>query len=381
MKIDDPQAALYSRASGAMLGLALGDALGAPVEFRVRGSFEPVTTLRGAGTFGLEAGQFTDDTSQALCLADSLLETRTFDPLDQIERFCRWWKTGYNGVTGHCFDIGHATRSALMKFELTGEPMAGSRHEYSAGNGSLMRLAPVPIRYHHDARAAVTHSGESSRTTHGAEECISACRYLGGLVHGALNGHGIQQLLAERYQPFPGCWDEMPLSPKIAAIADGSFREKCRDEILSSGYVVDTLEAALWALWHHDGFAEGALAAVNLGDDADTVGAVYGQLAGALHGEQRLPREWLEQLAWKDRIATLARELADLGRTTGNDNLQGIAQVSTASGYASGQRGRTGYGVVMTRMLLSTTREASTTRPAMSISKQPITRLSPTSKE
>lgn len=314
MKIGDLQAALHSRAAGAMLGLALGDALGAPVEFRERGTFEPITTLRGGGAFDLEAGQFTDDTSQALCLADSLLETLAFDPLDQIERYCRWWQEGYNSVTGHCFDIGHATRSALMKFQVTGEPMAGSTHEYSAGNGSLMRLAPVPIRFHHDAQASVFLSGESSRTTHGAAECVSACRYLGGLIHGALNGLGKQQLLADRCEPYAGCWDDMPLSPKIAAIADGSFREKCRAEIRSSGYVVDTLEAALWALWHHDSFAEGAVAVVNLGDDADTVGAVYGQLAGALHGEERLPAEWLEKLAWKEHIRTRARELVGLPR-------------------------------------------------------------------
>jgi len=305
----DQDARLIDRAQGALLGLAIGDALGAPVEFKPRGSFPPVTDLRGGGPFNLEAGQFTDDTSLALCLADSLAACRDFELRDQIERYCSWWKDGENSVIGHCFDIGHATRSALMKFQSTGNPQAGSRDPYSAGNGSIMRLAPVPIHYADDARKAVHYSGESSLSTHGAEECVSACRYLGGLIHGALNGVGKTDLLARVHEPFPGCWSNEPLAPAIEAISRGSFREKQRDDIRSSGYVVDTLEAALWALWNHDDFESGALAVVNLGDDADTVGAVYGQIAGALFGHSGLPRKWLEKLSWRSHIEDLAANL------------------------------------------------------------------------
>lgn len=292
---------------------------GPPVEFRARGTFPTVTDLQGGGTFGLSAGQFTDDTSMALCLADSLVAKNTFDARDQIERYCRWWETGENSVAGRCFDIGHATRSALMKFQDTGNPIAGSQHPYSAGNGSIMRLAPIPIRYATDAGRAMHFSGESSRTTHGAEECISACRYLGGLIHGALNGRTRQELLGQLFEPVPGCWHAEPLSPNIAAIARGSFHEKAREEIRSTGYVVDTLEAALWALWHHDDFESGALAAVNLGDDTDTVGAVYGQIAGALHGSFGLPRHWLQRLHWREHIERLADRLLCVARS---DNIR-----------------------------------------------------------
>lgn len=251
----------------------------------------------------------------ALCLAESLLHTRKFDTLDQIERCCRWWLEGYNSATGLCFDIGHATRSALMKFRDTGDPMTGSVHPHSAGNGSIMRLAPIPIRYAANAERAVHFSGMSSRTTHGAEQCISACRYLGGLIHGALNGVSKEELLGRLHEPYPGCWSDQPLSPAIETIARGSFRGRSRDEIRSSGYVVDTLEAALWALWNHDDFESGALAVVNLGDDSDTVGAVYGQLASALYGAPGLPRHWLERLHLQERIADLADRLLESGRS------------------------------------------------------------------
>lgn len=298
------------RIRGALLGLAAGDALGTTLEFRVRGEFEPLTDMIGGGAFGLRPGQWTDDTSMALCLCESLLE-QGFDPVDQLRRYVRWWREGHLSSTGTCFDIGTTVRAALARFERTGEPWCGSEDPRAAGNGSLMRLAPVPIFFRGDPRRAVEASGASSRTTHAAREAIDACRYFGGLIVGALAGATKDDLVGGRHAPAAGLWDEEPLAPAIDAIARGSFREKTADEMRGSGYVVHSLEAALWAFHRSHDFASGALFAVNLGEDADTTGAIYGQLAGAYYGEASIPRAWREKLAHRTRLEDFADRLAE----------------------------------------------------------------------
>ena len=139
------------RFRGCLLGLATGDALGTALEFKQPGAFEPIDDMVGKGPFGLKPGQWTDDTSMALCLAASLIETGGFDPLDQMQRYVRWFREGYMSSTGECFDIGNTTHDALSHFERFGDPFAGSTNPNAAGNGSLMRLAPVPMRYAADS--------------------------------------------------------------------------------------------------------------------------------------------------------------------------------------------------------------------------------------
>jgi ADP-ribosyl-[dinitrogen reductase] hydrolase len=190
-----------------------------------------------------------------------------------------------------------------------GEPYCGSTDPYSAGNGSIMRLAPVPLFFALDPRSAVARAADSSRTTHGAPEAVDACRYLAALIVGAVGRASKEELLSDHYTPAPGLWDEEPLAPRIAEIAAGSFRRREPPEIRGTGYVVESLEAALWAFDRGSSFREGALLAVNLGDDADTTGAVYGQLAGAYYGEAGIPPEWRERLAMRDLIASMAERL------------------------------------------------------------------------
>jgi ADP-ribosylglycohydrolase len=295
---------VHARYRGALLGLAAGDALGTTLEFARPGSFEPITDMVGGGPFELEPGQWTDDTSMALCLAESLLECRGFDPCDQLERYVRWYRDGHLSSTGRCFDIGNTVRAALVEFERTGRPYCGPTDPRSAGNGSIMRLAPVPLFYARNRDAAVYLSGESSRTTHGAATCVDACRYLGALIVDAVAGADKQELLSRRDLPLE--------TSEVAAIAAGSFREKEPPEIRGSGYVVESLEAALWALDRSDSYEEGALLAVNLGGDADTTGAVYGQLAGAIYGETGISKPWRAKLAFAERIEQLANRLYDL---------------------------------------------------------------------
>jgi len=297
------------RYEGCLLGLAVGDAVGTTVEFKAPGTFPPVTDMAGGGPFDLRPGEWTDDTSMALCLAESLIECGRFDPGDEMDRYVRWWKEGHLSSTGTCFDIGTTVSCALRRYLDTGEPLAGSTDPRTAGNGSLMRLAPVPLFFARNPAAAVEMSAESSRTTHGARTCIDACRYFGGLLVGAIRGDPKGTLLSGRFAPFEGCWENAPLCPEIDEIACGSFKTRQPPEIAGSGYVVRSLEAALWAFHHADSFREGCLLAVNLGDDADTTGAIYGQIAGAHYGVAAIPRPWLETLAQADLITQLASGL------------------------------------------------------------------------
>ena len=302
------------RYRGCLLGLAVGDALGTTLEFCRPGSFTPITDMVGGGPFHLRPGQWTDDTSMALCLASSLTERGGFDARDQMERYVRWWREGYWSSTGHCFDIGNTTSAALGRFQRTGDPFAGSTDPHAAGNGSLMRLAPVPLFFADDAAAAIEQSAASSRTTHATPTAVDACRYFAGLLVSAVQGASKAELLAADYCPVPGLWANQPLHPEVATVAAGSFKHRNPPEIRGTGYVVQSLEAALWAFHGTNTFRQGCLAAVNLGDDADTTGAIYGQLAGAFYGEAALPKQWLEPLAQRDAIATHAEKL--MGRPT-----------------------------------------------------------------
>jgi ADP-ribosylglycohydrolase len=300
------------RFRGALLGLAAGDAVGTTVEFKPPGTFPRVTDMTGGGPFRLPPGAWTDDTSMALCLAESLVERRGFDPVDQLERYVRWYRDGHWSSTGRCFDIGNATRAALERFERAPEPFPGDAAPRAAGNGPLMKLAPVALAYAADPAEAIRCAALSARTTHGAPEAADACRYFAGLLVGALRGVGVEELLADAFEPVAGLWQAETLHPKIAAVAAGAFHVKEPPAIRGGGYVVDALEAALWALRSSRSFEEGVLAAVNLGDDADTTAAIYGQLAGALYGVDAIPGRWRERLVMHDEIVALADALFEL---------------------------------------------------------------------
>ncbi len=291
---------------GSMLGLAAGDAVGTTVEFAAPGSFSPVTEMTGGGPFGLRPGEWTDDTSMALCLAESLVECGEFDPHDQMTRYRRWWREGHLAANGRCFDIGATVSAALRRFEQTGDPFVGSTDPESAANGSIMRLAPVPLAYAGRIEEAIDYSAQSSRTTHAAARPVDACCYLGGLIAAAVRGVAKDELLDDAF------WRWGKLDPQIEEIARGSYKRKQPPEIRGSGFVVHTLEAALWALWSTDDFRGGCLAVVNLGEDADTTGAVYGQLAGAIYGVDGIPDEWRERLALRETIESLADGLREL---------------------------------------------------------------------
>ena len=186
--------------------------------------------------------------------------------MDQMQRYVRWCREGYLSSNGECFDIGITVSDALSRFERTGDPYSGSTDPMSAGNGSLMRLAPVPMYFAGDTQEAIDRSADSSRTTHGTREAVDACRYFAGLLVGALSGVDKETLLSASYCPVEGLWDRSPLSEKIAVIANGSYKHSEPPEIKGTGYVVDTLEAVLWAFYHTDNFRDGVLKVANLGE-------------------------------------------------------------------------------------------------------------------
>ena len=289
------------RYRGCLLGLACGDAVGTTVEFSPRGTFAPVTDLVGGGPFGLVAGEWTDDTSMALCLATSLVHCRGTDLHDQIGRYVNWWQWGYLSSTGSCFDIGMTVRAALNRFLVTKDPVAGSADPRSAGNGSLMRLAPVAMWFAPDLDAVRHNARLSSQTTHGASEALACCEVYAELLARALAGAPRDALLRA---PAP-----TDATARVREIAAGGYLAKTRDQVTGSGYCVDSLEAALWCFSTTDSFEAAVLAATNLGDDADTTAAIVGQIAGAHYGIEDIPAHWLAKLVMREAIDELARAL------------------------------------------------------------------------
>ncbi|AOS46116.1 ADP-ribosyl-[dinitrogen reductase] glycohydrolase [Lacunisphaera limnophila] len=306
------------RARGSLVGLAVGDALGSTFEFTSRPEVPDDLVMMGGGPFALEPGQWTDDTSLALCLAESLILSGGFNPLDQMKRYARWLKFGHNscrasGSGKRVFDVGIATREAILLF-VEGdcrEPYCGSLDSNKAGNGSIMRLAPVPAYFAHDLKQAIMYSAESSKTTHGAPEAVSACAYLGALIWGALHGYTKEQLVGTAiFEPTPGLWREYLLEPRIRELASGEVLGLSEGKIRGTGYCVDTLKAALWAFVHTNDFQSGCIAAIRFGEDTDTVAAVYGQLAGAYYGESAIPPVWKSAIARRELVYRLADRIA-----------------------------------------------------------------------
>jgi len=299
----DGGSSMRDRARGALVGLAAGDAVGTTVEFKRPGTFQPVTDMVGGGPFQLEPGQWTDDTSMALCLAESLVERGGHDAADQMRRYVRWYRDGHLSPTGECFDIGTTTRLALTRFERTGELYPAPIDEEAAANGSLMRLAPVSIRWSHDPDMVVRMSAESSRPTHPARRPVDACRVLAAMTAALIRGEPWERVSAGDF------WDGDELHPEIEAITRGGWRGKEPPAIRGTGFCVHALEAAIWAVDGTTDFRTAVLRATNLGDDADTTAAIAGQLAGARFGAAGIPAPWLRKLAMHDLIVSFADRL------------------------------------------------------------------------
>lgn len=291
---------MKNKIMGTLMGLAVGDAIGTTVEFKPRYSFPEVTDMTGGGPFNLKVGQWTDDTSMALCLADSIINSG-FDCYDQMTRYCKWWKDGYMSSTGKCFDIGFTTSWALDTF-LSCDDEFGSADDSdgASGNGGLMRIAPVVMAYHKDANFK-QRVIDCTRTTHSAHKCIESSILFCEMIRRAYNTNNKDDIFSSHgYDTF---------NAEVASVQYGLYLNDSYEQLKGSGYVIDTLRTALWCFYNTDNFKDAVLKAVNVGDDADTVGAVCGQIAGAFYGLDGIPSEWVDKIHDKDLILSMSERL------------------------------------------------------------------------
>ncbi|EAL85011.1 ADP-ribosylglycohydrolase family protein [Aspergillus fumigatus Af293] len=282
--------AVQSRIKGSIFGVAVVDALGGPVEFQPRGSFIPVTHFIHNDTFDVPPGTWTDDTSMTLCLARSLIASKgNFIPQAAIRNYVKWHENGYLSATDECFDIGSRTRQALMIWR-----------RYFDRSPHIRENDPN----------ALSNAALSSNATHPYPTCAECCQIYTRLIVRALNGASKEDL-AEEFARIN--FTDVKVKQRLDRYSSLTDWENTDEEhIKSSGYVLSTLEAALWAFFTTSTFKSGAVKVVNLGDDADTVGAVYGGLAGSYYGLEEIPADWIASLQKKNVVEEIASGLCSL---------------------------------------------------------------------
>lgn len=301
----------------ALFGVAVGDALGVPVEFKSRQtiSLHPVADMMGYGTYSLPAGTWSDDSSLSFCLAEAL--TQEFDLNVIGQNFVKWYHENYWTPHGNVFDIGIATQQAISRLAKGEKPeAAGGFGESDNGNGSLMRILPLlfnlfdkPVNERYDITKQV------SSITHGHIRSVIACFYYLEFARQLLTGKDKFEIYRNLQTEVSNHLTNLAIDPKEIGLFDRLLKKDIHewqeDEIQSSGYVLHTLEASIWCLLKTDSYQEAVLKAVNLGSDTDTTGAVTGGLAGLLYGFDYIPGKWLEQIARFNDIENLAKRLAD----------------------------------------------------------------------
>ena len=288
--------------TGSLVGLAIGDAMGAPYEFKATG-YEVKDNYITGGTHNVSVGEWTDDTSMALCLAQSLIDNDNFNAKDQMDNYLSWYEDGYFSTRDRCFDIGNTVSSALRKYKKTSEPYSGIKGDNNSGNCSLMRLAPIALRYYNKPNNLIGYAAKSSQTTHKSELAVDSCIFYAQLIAGAINGFSKEKLLSKDFIKKDG------LRSEVVSVINGSYRI---DKLYRpTGYVINTLETALMAFYRFDNFKDGLLHVISLGDDTDTVGAVYSQLAGAYYGYSNIDQKYKKEVQKHDMIYSIAQKLYD----------------------------------------------------------------------
>ncbi len=287
-----------------MQGLAIGDALAAATQFRRPGSFAAVADMLGGGPFDLPRGAWSDDTAMALCLAESLIHRGVFDAADQLARYTRWQREGYRSATGQCLGITAATARALAAAQWRARPPAEAGDAAPIEAEALSRVAPIVLHFFAAPEEAVAAAADAARVTSQSPLVLDACRLLAAMLHAALRGESREGVLA----PDPAVFGVHPLRDAVAALASRSLDAKSTPPSAEGGALA-VLELARWCLAGTSNFREGALRAVNLGGDSDVIGAVYGQVAGALYGVAGIPRPWRQALSQSELIVDIADQL------------------------------------------------------------------------
>ncbi|KPE50516.1 ADP-ribosylglycohydrolase family protein [Chryseobacterium indologenes] len=301
-----------------IFGVCIGDALGVPVEFRSREQLKrsPVTKMRALGTHHQPAGTWSDDSSLALCLADSLCNG--YNPENIALKFLQWYNAEIWTPHGHVFDIGIATRQAIYKISKGLAPqLCGGISEYDNGNGALMRILPLLFyikNFKIEQRFDIIK--EVSSITHAHIRSVLACFIYLELLLEIVNGAEKNKAYEKMQSSLIHFLDYNPVCSQneidqFERILKNHIADYPEDEIKSSGYVLHSLEASLWCFLNSESYSEAVLKAVNLGEDTDTTGAITGGIAGIYYGFGNIPKEWVDELVRKDDIAALCKKLGN----------------------------------------------------------------------
>lgn len=306
-----PEIKAIDRFKGSMLGLAVGDALGAPWEFQPipkKGIADMVendiSRLRN-----IKKGQWTDDTALALCIADALIKNKKIEYRAIMDNFVKWLFQGFMTPQGCSTGMGTTTMEAILDYNMTGNYFSGKEEAEKAGNGSIMRIAPLALFYTNKYDTSFI-CAQSSLLTHATPECVEGCALLGKIISRCFYYKSKEDIL------FDGHWKYDFKEDHINSLIDGKWIKLNKEELRGSAYVIDTLQIAFWCFYHTSSFEDAVKTAVEIYGDTDTQGAVVGQIAGAYYGIESIPEKWLSQLAWRKIITKLAEQLYKISLLT-----------------------------------------------------------------
>lgn len=302
---------IMSKFIDSIIGHAIGDAMGVPIEFesRERLFVSPITKMIGYGSHDVEAGTWSDDTSMEIATIDSFINKGYFDCSDIMMNFYYWLKDSKFTAAGVVFDAGRTCIQSIINFSKGYElDRCGQNDTYSNGNGSLMRILPIALySYYKELKEEeiVKLTNDVSSLTHAHEisklGCYIYVRYVMFLLSGMDKRKSYEELKRINYDYY-----SLKSQDNYKRLIKDDISKLPVDEIRSSGYVVDTLEASIWVLLNYNSFEESIIGAINLGDDTDTVGAVTGSMAGILYGYDHIPKDWLAELKKRDYLIELA---------------------------------------------------------------------------
>ena len=296
-----------SRVAGAFIGLAVGDALGVPLERMEKGSIGFVSEMIGGGPYKLPPGAWTDETATALCLAQSLLVTHELNVYDLVETSTRWVETGENASTGVCIGIEQKLLTFLSNFKRSSQIDMSFVSQAAKGNSVLARVAPIACIHWADLGTVSRIAKQQSYLTHSSEIVAAACEYLVLSVSHLIAGRDWNYVCN---MPIKGDWPTV-----IKNINTGHWKEKLEEHLQSTDDVIDILETSFWCIENSENFEDAVTKAVNLGGNADTVGSVVGQMAGAMYGLEAIPVRWFDQLFAIEKLTDIAMEMVDLSRS------------------------------------------------------------------
>lgn len=294
---------MENKFKGALLGLIVGDALGAPFEGMSGDNIEFKGKMQGGGPHNISAGQWTDDSSLALCLAESLIKDG-FDLKSQLKRYSSWFKDGYLSSKDRAFGIGRNTSISITDYIQEG--ILPPERERAAGNGSIMRLAPVPLYFINNYKKTIYYSAKSSRATHNNPMAVDSCKFLGSFIFNAIHNKNKNYLINENFK-------DLELDDRVLKTVRISNNKLTKEDINPDAFVLNTLQASLWSFNNSDSFKSAVIKAVNLGGDTDTIAAVTGQMAGSYYGSDNIPDKWVNRLAKKELIMSMIRGLKQSG--------------------------------------------------------------------